>query len=81
MHTGLRDSKDRGGRFVGSLRPGAGAARMLVFLVVFLHELFVFGGEALPFEGGFGDVVIQCLASSDHFPVTAEIVLLDAPEE
>ena len=36
---------------------------MLVFLVVFLHELFVFGGEALPFEGGFGDVVVEGLAS------------------
>jgi len=34
-----------------------------VFLVVFLHEFFVFGGEAFPLDGGLGDVVVQRLAA------------------
>ena len=35
----------------------------LVCVVVFLHELFVFGGEAFPFDGGLGDVVVEGLAA------------------
>ena len=34
-----------------------------VFFVVFLHEFFVLGGEAFPFDGGLGDVVVERLAA------------------
>lgn len=34
-----------------------------VCVVVFLHEVFVFGGEAFPFDGGLGDVVVERLAA------------------
>ena len=39
------------------------AVKTSVFLVVFLHEVFVFGGEAFPLDGGLGDVVVESLAA------------------
>ena len=36
---------------------------MSVCVVVFLHEVFVLGGEAFPLDGGLGDVVVERLAA------------------
>ena len=37
--------------------------RESIFFIIALHEGFVLGGEAFPFEGGLGDVVIERLAA------------------
>ena len=39
------------------------AVKTSVCVVVFLHEGFVLGGEAFPFDGGLGDVVVECFAA------------------